>query len=338
LTDTDPRAGWPPGAGSHGRVLVTGCAGFIGSHLSERLAESGAEVVGVDCFSDYYPREQKETNLEGLRGLRRFALRELDLGSDPLDDLVEGMDIVFHLAAQPGVRGSFGASFRRYVHDNVLATQRLLEAATRAGTRTFVYASSSSVYGNSLSYPTSEDVERAPISPYGLTKLATEEIARVYGRLDGIRTVGLRYFTAYGPRQRPDMAFTRFLRCAIAGEPVRVLGDGSQVRDFTFIDDVVDGTIAAARRGAPGAVYNIGGGTQVRLLDALRKIEQVLDLPIEVEHLPHARGDVHRTCSDPRRAARELGFSPGVSLDEGLARQTEWALARRATLPAAVAV
>ncbi len=320
------------------RVLVTGCAGFLGSHLSERLADLGDEVLGVDCFTDYYPREQKEMNLARLRDRPRFTLRELDLGVDPLDDLVEGVDTVFHLAAQPGVRGSFGVSFGRYVHDNVLATQRLLEASAGASVQSFVYASSSSVYGNSLTYPTSEEVERAPISPYGLTKFTTEELAKVYGRLDGIRTVGLRYFTAYGPRQRPDMAFRRFLTSALAAEPVKILGDGSQVRDFTFIDDVVEGTIAAARRGASGTVYNIGGGTQVRLLDALRKIEELLGRPIEVEHLPDARGDVRRTCSDPRRAARDLGFSPRVSLDEGLSRQAEWALARSAAPPLVVAV
>jgi nucleoside-diphosphate-sugar epimerase len=316
----------PPSGG--GRVLVTGCAGFLGSHLCDRLVDCGEEVLGVDCFTDYYSREQKETNLERLRDRRRFTLHELDLGSEPLDDFLEGIDTVFHLAAQPGVRGSFGASFERYVHDNVLATQRLLEASAAAPVQSLVYASSSSVYGNSLSYPTSEEAERAPISPYGLTKLAAEELAKLYGRLDGIRTVGLRYFTAYGPRQRPDMAFTRFLTSALAGEPVRILGDGSQVRDFTFIDDVVEGTVAAAHRGAPGAVYNIGGGTQVRLLDALRKIEELLGRQIEVERMPDARGDVRRTCSDPRRAARDLGFTPRISLDEGLARQAEWALAR----------
>jgi UDP-glucuronate 4-epimerase len=321
-----------------GRVLVTGCAGFLGSHLSERLVASGEEVLGVDCFTDYYPREQKDANLERLRDRRGFTLRELDLGSDALDDLVEGIDTVFHLAAQPGVRGSFGMSFERYVHDNILATQRLLEASAEVGVRTFVYASSSSVYGDSLSYPTAEETERAPISPYGLTKLATEELARVYGRLEGMRNVGLRYFTAYGPRQRPDMAFARFLRAALAHVPVRVLGDGLQVRDFTFVDDVVEGTIAAARRGAPGAVYNVGGGTQVRLLDALMKMEELLGMPIEVDHLPSARGDVRRTCSDPRRAARDLDFTPGISLEEGLARQVEWALDRSRLRPAAVAV
>jgi UDP-glucuronate 4-epimerase len=319
------------------RVLVTGCAGFLGSHLGERLTEMGTEVLGVDCFTDYYPRGRKELNLRSLRDSSRFTLYELDLGSDPLDDVLEGVGTVFHLAAQPGVRGSFGASFGRYVHDNVLATQRLLEASAKASVRTFVYASSSSVYGNSLTYPTAEDVDRAPISPYGLTKLASEELAKVYGRLDGLRTVGLRYFTAYGPRQRPDMAFARFLNCALAGEPVKILGDGSQVRDFTFVDDVVDGTIAAALHGTHDAVYNIGGGTQVRLLDALLKIEGLLGRRIEVEHLPNARGDVDRTCSDPRRAASALGFRPLVSLDEGLSRQVEWTLARSASLQPGVA-
>jgi UDP-glucuronate 4-epimerase len=337
LNETDPFALEPGQAGGLGRVLVTGCAGFLGSHLTERLVDAGEEVLGVDCFTDYYPRPQKEMNLERLRHRSRFSLRELDLGSDPLDDIIEGIDTVFHLAAQPGVRGSFGESFTRYVHDNVLATQRLLEASTEAPVAAFVYASSSSVYGNCASYPTAEGVDRGPVSPYGLTKLATEELAAIYARDEGIPAVGLRYFTAYGPRQRPDMAFARFLSCALAGEPVKILGDGSQIRDFTFVDDVIEGTIAAARRGVPGAVYNIGGGTQVRLLDALTKIEELLGVAIEVVHLRDARGDVRKTCSDPRRAARDLGFTPRVSLDEGLARQTEWALASSAAPTAVVA-
>ena len=317
-------------------VLVTGCAGFLGSHLCERLIRDDRDVIGADGFTGYYPREQKEANLELLREHPRFALRELDLGSDPLEPLLDGVDTVFHLAAQPGVRGSFGTSFGRYLHDNVLATQRLLEASVGAEVSVFVYASSSSVYGNSSAYPTSEEVERAPISPYGLTKLATEEIAGVYGRLDALRTVGLRYFTAYGPRQRPDMAFARFIGRALAGEPVRILGDGSQVRDFTFVGGGVGGTSAAPPPAAPEAVYNVGGGTQVRLLDAVRKIEELLDRRIEIEHLPDARGDVRRTCADPERAARELGFTPRVDLAEGLARQAEWALAHSDVLPTAV--
>lgn len=309
-------------------LLVTGCAGFLGSHLSERLTDLGEEVVGVDSFTDYYLRELKESNLEGLRDRACFTLFELDLGSDPLEGVLDGVDTVFHLAAQPGVRGSFGASFGRYVHDNVLATQRLLEASATARVKTFVYASSSSVYGNSQSYPTPEETLRAPISPYGLTKLATEELAAVYGRLDRLHTVGLRYFTVYGPRQRPDMAFARFFASALAGKPVKILGDGSQVRDFTFVDDAVRGTIAAARDGRRGAVYNIGGGTQVELLEALARIEQVLDRKIEIEHLPDARGDVRRTCSDPRTATVDLGFAPRVGLEEGLTRQAAWTLAQ----------
>jgi nucleoside-diphosphate-sugar epimerase len=309
-------------------LLVTGCAGFLGSHLSENLTDVGEEVVGVDSFTDYYLRELKESNLEGLRDRARFTLFELDLGSDPLEGVLDGVDTVFHLAAQPGVRGSFGASFGRYVHDNVLATQRLLEASATARVKTFVYASSSSVYGNSLAYPTPEDTRRAPISPYGLTKLATEELAAVYARLEHLHTVGLRYFTVYGPRQRPDMAFAKFFANALAGKPVKILGDGSQVRDFTFVDDAVRGTIAAARNGRHGAVYNIGGGTQVELLEALAQIEQVLDLKIEIEHLPDARGDVRRTCSDPSTASVDLGFAPRVSLEEGLTRQAAWTLAR----------
>lgn len=309
-------------------LLVTGCAGFLGSHLSERLIDMGEEVVGVDSFTDYYPRDVKESNLSGLRDRASFTLLELDLGSDPLEGVFDGVDTVFHLAARPGVRGSFGASFGHYAHDNVLATQRVLEASAAAHVKTLVYASSSSVYGNSLTYPTPEGTPRAPISPYGLTKLATEELAAVYGRLDRLHTVGLRYFTVYGPRQRPDMAFARFFASALAGRPVKILGDGAQVRDFTFVDDAVDGTIAAARNGRRGAVYNIGGGTQVKLLEALTQIEQLLDLKIDIEHLADARGDVRRTCSDPRTASVDLGFAPRVSLEEGLTRQAAWILAQ----------
>jgi nucleoside-diphosphate-sugar epimerase len=349
MTETDPPKLEPapatgPGralesspATDPGRVLVTGCAGFLGSHLSERLVDCGEEVLGVDCFTDYYPREQKEINLARLRDRRRFTLRELDLGSDPLDDLVEGIDTVFHLAAQPGVRGSFGASFGRYVHDNVLATQRLLEASAGSRVQAFVYASSSSVYGNSWSYPTSEETER-PRSPLWADQ------ARHRGARGGIWPArrlahrGLRYFTAYGPRQRPDMAFHRFCRALLRGEEILVYGDGRQSRDFTYIDDAIEANVRAWKRSAPQGVFNVGGGTQVRLLDAVKKLEELLGRTIEVEHLPDARGDVRRTCSDPRRAARDLGFSPRISLDQGLSHQAEWALARSAPRPTVVAV
>jgi nucleoside-diphosphate-sugar epimerase len=227
------------------------------------------------------------------------------------------------------VRGSFGDGFDRYVRHNIVATQRLLEASVRATSQpAFVYASSSSVYGDAEGFPTDEERRRQPRSPYGLTKLATEELTELYRRGSGVRTIGLRYFTVYGPRQRPDMAFARFIAAGIAGDPIEVLGDGSQIRDFTFVDDAVEGTLAAARSGTAGAVYNIGGGSQVHLLDAIELIAALIDRPIAIEHRPAARGDVRRTCSDPRRAARDLHFLPTTTLHDGLEKQIGWTLER----------
>lgn len=308
------------------RALVTGCAGFIGSNLSERLVAEGYEVVGVDCFTDYYAREIKESNVARLMDEPRFTLLELDLSTDRVEGLLEGIDEVYHLAAQAGVRGSFGDTFEVYVRNNIQATQRLLEQAGRNPVEAFVYASSSSVYGNAASYPTSEDTPRQPVSPYGMTKVATEEIAAVYHRNHGVPAVGLRYFTAYGPRQRPDMAFNRFIHKAIAGEPLVILGDGLQVRDFTYVDDVVAGTRAAAAHGRPGGVYNIGGGTPVQLNQVVDLIGQVLEKRILVEHRPAARGDVDKTCADASLAERELGTVPVTPLVNGLAAEIEWIL------------
>lgn len=307
------------------RVLVTGCAGFLGSQLAERLIDDGIDVVGVDCFTDFYPRPLKERNIASLRDSWHFELRELDLAEDPLDDLVEEVDDVYHLAAQAGVRGSFGDGFETYLHDNVRGTQRLLEAAVRHPVDSFVYASSSSVYGNAGTFPTAETAERAPVSPYGMTKCATEELAGVYHRIHGLPTVGLRYFTAYGPRQRPDMAFSRFIAAGLAGEPIVILGDGLQVRDFTYVDDVIDATRAAARRGRHNAVYNVGGGTPVTLLAAVQVIDQLVGKPITIEHRDSARGDARQTSANTSLARAELDLSPSVTLEEGLARQIEWA-------------
>jgi nucleoside-diphosphate-sugar epimerase len=316
------------------RALVTGCAGFIGSHLSERLISDGYEVVGVDCFTDYYAREIKEANLAQLRQEPRFTLLELDLSHDALDGVLEGVHEVYHLAAQAGVRGSFGDTFELYVRNNIQATQRLLEQAARNPVEAFVYASSSSVYGNAASYPTPEETPRQPVSPYGMTKVATEDIAGVYHRNHGVRTIGMRYFTAYGPRQRPDMAFNRFIRKALGGEPIVILGDGRQVRDFTYIDDVVAGTRAAATRGQGGSVYNIGGGTEVELNQVVDMLEQVLERNVLVEHRPAARGDVDKTCADGTRAQRELGVVPAVPLATGLAAEVEWMLSQYNGRPA----
>jgi nucleoside-diphosphate-sugar epimerase len=311
-------------SGGEQRVLVTGCAGFLGSHLSERLVEQGHTVLGVDCFAPYYSRETKERNLERVRDDPRFALVELDLATEALEGVMEGVDTVFHLAAQAGVVGSFGASFETYARNNVLATQRLLEAAANASPVAFVYASSSSVYGNASIYPTSELSSRKPLSPYGLTKVATEELAAVYLRCFGVPVIGLRYFTAYGPRQRPDMAFSRFFRCALSGRALPINGEGRQVRDFTFVDDVVAGTLAAAELGRPGRVYNIGGGSPVELLDAIAWIGELTGRDIELDRRPAPVGEAQRTGCDGALARRELGFVPRTGLFDGLVAQLEW--------------
>jgi nucleoside-diphosphate-sugar epimerase len=319
------------------RVVVTGCAGFLGSHLSERLIDLGYDVVGIDAFTDYYPRLFKESNLARLRDEPGFTLAELDLSSNPLDMALEGAAAVFHLAAQPGVRGSFGDTFATYVRNNVLATQRLLEAAVRHTPARFVYASSSSVYGDTVRYPTPETAECRPVSPYGMTKVTTEGLADIYHRTCGVPVVGLRFFTAYGPRQRPDMAFSRFIRSAITGRPLRVLGDGHQIRDFTYVDDVIAGTLGAAERGRAGAVYNIGGGTPVELLGVVASLERMLERRIEVQRLPAPLGEARVTAADTSLAARELRFTPKTLLHQGLAAQIEWVLAteHRAVVEAA---
>lgn len=312
------------------RVLVTGCAGFIGSHLAERLLADGLEVVGVDCFTGFYPRAQKERNLLGLRDHPRFTLRELDLGYRRVVGLLEGIDVVYHLAGQPGVRQSFGGGFKTYVRNNIHATQRLLEEASRRPVSAFVYASSSSVYGDAPTYPTPEDSPMAPVSPYAMSKLATEEIANVYLRTRGVPVVGLRYFTVYGPRQRPDMAFSRFLAAALAGRPLPVLGDGSQLREFTFVADTVRATVAAAQRGRPGRAYNVGGGSSVVLRDVIALLERLLGRRLERKYDRVPRGDVFETRADGTLAARDLGFTPTTSLEEGLLAQLT---AARAGLP-----
>jgi UDP-glucuronate 4-epimerase len=308
------------------RVLVTGCAGFIGSHLSERLVDGGCEVLGVDCFTDYYDRNAKEANLDALACAPGFTFSPVDLSEDDVDGLLDGISHVIHLAGQPGVRRSFGGGFPDYLRHNVLATQRLLEEAVANPVERFVYASSSSVYGDAPAYPTRETTERRPVSPYGMTKLATEELAAVYHRNFGVPVVGLRYFTVYGPRQRPDMAFTRFLRRAVGGLPLPLLGSGRQVRDFTYVDDILDGTIAAADRGRAGGVYNLGGGEPVELRQALKLISELLGHDIVVDQGARGIGDVQRTGCDGRLARAELGFTPSVSLRQGLASHLAWVL------------
>ena len=306
------------------KVVVTGAAGFIGSHLAERLLADGHEVTGVDCFTDYYERGLKERNLEPLRAHRAFRLVEARLQDADLAPIVDGAAHVYHLAAQAGVRASWGREFSHYTEHNVLATQRLLEAALAHGRPRLVYASSSSVYGDAPELPLREDGPCAPVSPYGVTKLAAEHLARLYHRNHGLPTVSLRFFTVYGPRQRPDMAFNRFLRAARDGGPVTVFGDGLQTRDFTFVDDIVSAVRAAGLSGRPGSVYNVGGGERIALNDVLRLVERVTGQPLHIERQESQKGDMRDTFADTRAAARDLGFRSTVALEEGLAREWQW--------------
>jgi nucleoside-diphosphate-sugar epimerase len=316
------------------RALVTGCAGFIGSSLTDRLLAQGWDVVGVDSFDDYYARDLKESNLSEARRSPAFNLVEADLlelasrdgaadVGDRLSEIVSSVDHVYHLAAQPGVRGSWGRSFERYVRNNVLATQALLECAKDVGIESFVCASSSSVYGETDVLPMDEQAECRPFSPYGVTKLASEHLARLYARNFGLPTVALRFFTVYGPRQRPDMAFNRFIRAALEGRAIEVFGDGSQTRDFTFVSDIVDGIVAAPA--APtGSVLNLGGGCRISLSGALEVLESVVGREIGVRRSDVQAGDVTDTWAAVARARESIGFEPKVDLATGLAAEYRW--------------
>jgi len=306
------------------KALVTGVAGFVGSHLADRLVASGAEVVGIDAFTDYYPRPDKERNLSGLRGRPAFTLVEGTIAELDLARLLDGITHVFHLAAQAGVRKSWGRDFGVYTINNVDATQTLLEACVDRSIERFVFASSSSVYGDSAPLPMREDATPQPISPYGVTKLAAEQLCHLYHVNYQVPTVALRYFTVYGPRQRPDMGFRRFLSAGMKNEPVPLYGDGTQTRDFTFVDDAVSATVSAGTRGRPGAVYNIGGGSHVGLLEVFEVIGRVVGRPLRVERLEAQRGDMRDTYADTRRACTDLGFAPSVTLEQGLRAQRDW--------------
>lgn len=305
-------------------ALVTGAAGFIGSHLAERLIEAGATVTGIDCFTDYYPRELKERNLARLRSAAGFTLVESSLADADLSTLLGRVTHVFHLAAQAGVRKSWGRDFRVYTVNNVEATQILLEACVGTPIERLVYASSSSVYGDAVPLPMREDARPQPISPYGVTKLAAEQLCHLYHVNHGVPAVSLRYFTVYGPRQRPDMGFSRFLQAVMRGEAVPQFGDGRQTRDFTFVADAVTATAAAATRGKPGAVYNIGGGSRVELLDVFELIGRITRRAVRVERVAAQPGDMRDTYADTSRARGDLGFAPTVSLEEGLRAQYDW--------------
>jgi nucleoside-diphosphate-sugar epimerase len=306
------------------KALVTGAAGFIASHLSGQLLDRGAEVIGIDCFADYYPRPIKEANLEALGSRPGFSFIESTIQGADLDRLLDGVTHVFHLAAQAGVRKSWGHDFQVYTTNNIEATQVLLEACVGKPLHRLVYASSSSVYGDAATIPMREDAVPHPLSPYGVTKLAAEHLCHLYSANHGVPATSVRYFTVYGPRQRPDMAFNRFLKAARRGDPIAVFGDGGQTRDFTFVTDAVAGTIAAGERGVPGRAYNLGGGSRVSLNEVLDIIGRVTGQPLHIERGPAQKGDVRDTYADTSLARTDLGFQPTVSLADGLAEEYRW--------------
>jgi nucleoside-diphosphate-sugar epimerase len=307
------------------RCAVTGVAGFIGSTLAQRLLSDGHDVLGIDVFTDAYPIPLKRSNVGPLLEYSSFRLIEEDLASAPLVPLLDGCTVIFHLAAQAGVRTSWGVDFELYVRRGILATQRLLEACRITRPVRIVHASSSSVYGNAESLPVSEDARLRPVSPYGVAKLAAEHICDVYRVNFGLSVVQLRYFTVYGPRQRPDMAIQRFITWGLRGDPIRVHGDGSQSRDFTYVVDAVEATLAAVDLGVDGATYNIGGGDRRTVRDVLFVLEHLVGKPLSLRFGETELGDVKDTAANTSRARKDLGFVPRTSIEEGLQHQVEWA-------------
>jgi UDP-glucose 4-epimerase len=305
--------------------LVTGCAGFIGSHLTEALLSSGHSVIGIDCFNDNYGRRDKLANLEVARAWNSFEFLPLDLSRGDLHDVVSEVDVVFHLAAEPGVRSSWGHRFDAYVRNNVLATHQLLEAVMQTPQTPVVYASSSSVYGQAEAFPTPESALPRPQSPYGMTKLSAEHLCQVYASNHGLRLASLRFFSVYGPRQRPDMAFRRFCGALVDGSTINVFGDGGQTRDFTFVGDIVEALRRAVDIASPdNPVINIGGGSQVALIDAIRQLEGISGRTASINFLETELGDVRDTGADTSRARAILGFAPQTPIGQGLAAEWDW--------------
>lgn len=305
-------------------AIVTGCAGFIGSHLTERLLKEGFKVVGIDNFSDFYPKEIKEKNLESVIRNPEFMLRKKDMLDMELSNLVKDADYIFHLAAQPGVRPSWGENFEIYVKNNILATQKLLEACKGTKIKKFIYASSSSVYGD-VELPMREDARPNPISPYGVSKLAGEHLCNLYSRSFYIPTISLRYFSVYGERQRPDMAFHKFIKSALDGKEITIYSDGNQTRDFTYISDVIDATVSAMKGDElEGEVINVGGGCRISVNEVIKILEHLLKKEIAANHIQKQKGDVVDTLADICKAQEFLNYHPKVKIEEGLKKEIEW--------------
>ncbi len=307
------------------KTLVTGCAGFIGSTLVDRLLSDRHEVVGIDSFTSFYGQDAKRRNLVSATAHPHFQLAEVDLVEDKLDALLDGVDIVYHIAGQPGVRSCWGDHFAPYAKNNVMATERLLHHCVGRSLKRFVFAGSSSIYGDAPDLPWSETTCPVPRSPYAITKLAAEHLCQSYRQEFAVPTAIVRYFTVYGPRQRPDMAFNRFFQAILADQPITLYGDGKQTRDFTYVDDIVAGTIAAAEApDAEGGVFNLGGGSRIAMNDLFVLLEEVVGQPILIERFDRFAGEARHTWADTTRANDVLGWQPQASLQQGLANEFAW--------------
>jgi nucleoside-diphosphate-sugar epimerase len=306
------------------RAVVTGAAGFIGSHLCDRLLAAGHEVVGIDCFRDHYSQAVKEQNLAGAREHRAFSFCRLDLAEDDLRGVLEGAEVVYHLAGRCGLGVSTGREFDQYVRDNMVATQRLLEALAAVPIKRLVYAGSSSVYGDAEMLPTKESAVPRPVSSYGVTKLAAENLVQLYGRHFGLPVATLRFFTVYGPRQRPDMAISRFVQALAQGDEIEIHGDGEQTRDFTFIDDAVEAAVRSATADVVGEVLNVGGGSRSTICSVLAALEDITSTRVRRRYLPGAAADQRHAAASINLARQRLGWEPRVGLRNGLARQWSW--------------
>ncbi|HZX10806.1 MAG TPA: NAD-dependent epimerase/dehydratase family protein [Acidobacteriota bacterium] len=306
------------------KCLVTGAAGFIGSHLCERLIDLNFCVTGIDSFTDFYSRELKKRNLASLLKKKRFEFIEQDINHIDLETLIKKSDCIFHLAAQAGVRASWGDNFSTYTKNNIESTQNILETCKKHQVKKIIYASSSSVYGNSPDLPMKETSRLFPYSPYGVTKLAAENLCSLYHQNYGLPVVSLRYFTVYGPRQRPDMAFHKFLKAIGENKPIEIYGTGKQTRDFTYIDDIVKANISAAKKGRDGEIYNLGGGIQHKLSDIFPILQQICGKKVKIKKVDNQKGDVKHTYADISKAKKDLLYNPKIKLQQGLNQEWSW--------------
>jgi len=314
----------PPRETKMDKCLITGVAGFIGSHLAERLIKLGYEVIGIDCFTDYYSRDIKQKNISGLIKNKTFKFIEKNLLEIEFEEILENVQYIFHHAAQAGVRPSWGNNFKVYADNNILATQKLLEAAKGHKIKKFIYASSSSVYGDVEELPVKETTPPRPISPYGVTKLAGENLCYLYWKNFGIPIVSLRYFTVYGPGQRPDMAFHKFINAINSNQEIIIYGDGNQTRDFTYISDVVEANILAMEKNIIGEIFNIGGGTRINLNETIGLLEKIMNRKAKLKFIEEQKGDMRHTFADTTKARKMLGYNSTVGIEEGLRQEVRW--------------